>query len=394
MSTAKQEIKDRYYFIDYLRLHEFGKGEGIWTKNRNMLVKEHEHTPNLNLRARKGYKSYIQRCVKSILEWLFPEFTIIKPRNVFGYEIGKKNDNRQGNEVLQFDDAEDRIKMIVQRNLANRSFNDDIQSYARAVNDTQNVSFKNRYSGLKITLDEKKSKGYPVIKSLLPIRKEQEKLIEKADFDTLFKKTFIDGLRNTMLLKKGQKVRIAANGRFDNTSALGTIEDVKLLQGNNGESLELRYEVQTVNGLLTLHSRQLKPITQEEAEELGDTSASIISEYVERIIRYANENFRNASGVSTSSVFNLSREAIAREIVNSGDVSTAAEVRRINPDSQMLNRISISQDILSEDEMYEEEDESECYECGEYESECICCLDCGSYPCNCYPEDEASEWDD
>ena len=185
-NTLPSDLKDRYFFIDYLRLHRFGKENGIWKKNRNMLVKEHEYNSDRSIVARKGYKSYIQRCMKSILDWMFEGFVVSKPRNRFAYEVGRRN---QRHSVLDVTDKEDKIKYVIQRHLMDKSYEELMAAYALAVQTSPMISFRNQQAGLRVTLDEQRSLGYRNIKTLELIKGYQDQMLEAFDNGEVYKTT-------------------------------------------------------------------------------------------------------------------------------------------------------------------------------------------------------------
>jgi hypothetical protein len=389
--TIPAELKDRYYFIDYLRLHRFGKQAGIWKKNRNMLVKEHEYNEDANITARKGYKSYIQRCMKSILDTMYSDFTVIKPRNRFAYEIGKRANNRYQDLIESPEDSEEKIKFIIQRYLLSGEYSDLIIPYRDAVAESRFLSFKNNESGIVITLDPIRSFGYLAIRDLEKVREIQTKIIEVAsDKDKLLVSMLKTGLEKARLLPDNSNVRMLDDyGRP--TERYGIIKSSNIISGGyNGT--ELTYLIAFDTGReQSSFPNQFIPVrgeipTGEEATSLMSPTGTLL----ERIIEYANTNFRETAGVNSESIFRLSRAAIVREFTNNNDLHSATEVRRIEPTSEILSRIS------------SDHSEETCDECDEPQEDCECCSECGSADCQCeiysynYNEDfnEVEELDD
>jgi len=387
MEPIPTELRDRYYFIDYLRLHRFGKQAGIWKKNRNMLVKEHEYNTDDNITARKGYKSYIQRCMKSILDTMYSDFTVMKPRNRFAYEIGKRATNTRHQDIIELSgDSEEKIKFIIQRYLQTGEYSDLVIPYRDAVAESKFLSFKNNEAGLVVTLDNARSFGYLAIRDLEKVREIQTKMIEAAeDKDKLLGSMLKSGLEKARILPDGSSVQMLDDhGRP--TERYGTIRTSNLRTGYNGT--ELLYSVTSESGGdQNYYPNQFIPVRGERPEAGSQATLTAPSgTLLERIIEYANDNFGQTVGVNSESIFRLSRAAIAREFTNNSDMHSATETRRIEPTSEILSRI------------HSEHGEELCEECGQETENCHCCGECGCEECQCDDyndyDDETEEWDD
>jgi len=340
MPEISRDLRDRYYFIDYLRLHRYGKDNEIWKKNRNMLVREHEYSASSETRARKGYKSYIQRCMKSILDTLYPDFTIIKPRNVFGYEIGQKNDSNK--DLLDMGLAEDKIKLVLARYISAEDNADAVVAYRDAVLGAGRVSFKNKEAGLAIKLDDERSLGYQAVKELIQIRETQNALLEiGGDVNGLLKSLVIEGIEKAYKAPNGTRVQRLENGRPSNT--FGTIESVRDSSSYRGKyySYNIQWDNQQGQGTTAVYSDQVKIVYGEATEAAEVSRVESVSPLLDRIINYANENFGGTAGVDRGTIFSLARGAVVREILNDGDVHTAGIVRQMEPLASTLERIDV-----------------------------------------------------
>lgn len=381
LETIPAELKDRYYFIDYLRLHRFGKQAGIWKKNRNMLVKEHEYNSDANITARKGYKSYIQRCMKSILDTMYSDFLVMKPRNRFAYEIGKRASSRHQDPIKLSGDSEDKIRFIIQRYLQSGEYSALVTEYRDAVSASRFLSFKNNECGIIITLDHARSFGYLAIRDLERVREAQTKMIEAAeDKDLLLVNMLKTGIEKARLLADGTNVQLLDDyGRP--VARYGTVVSSNIRNhGNNGTEITYRIARTDSSGEQNYYSNQFIPMREplpEAGNEVVTTGA--VGTLLERIIEYANANFAETSGVNSESIFRLSRAAIVREFTNNNDLHSATEARRIEPDSETLGRI------------ISDHSEETCGECGEHEEDCDCCSECGYTDCQC---EEYQNYDD
>jgi len=339
-----KELRDKFYFIDYLRLHKFGKDQGIWSKNRNMLVKEDEYSNDFSIVARKGYKSYIQRCMHSILTHLFPNFDIIKPRSFFGYEIGKKYD-REDN-CLDLQNDEDKIKYILSRYLTSGTFEDIVSRYKRIIDQNPNLKYKNRDAGIKISLDPDRSMAYQVVKDLVKIKELQTEMIQIVENkEALIKEITKAFLHNARILPKGTKVKVASTNRE------GTIEAASV---QRVDTQPRYYLVRMSNGNEeSYHREQLVVLEGNEQARPIDP----IRDAIAMIIEYANQNFRETMGVNKSTIFNLSRSAILRNPQNGLSSYILAEIRGYQPDAEILDQI-----IPPSDESSDEENDADDFE--------------------------------
>lgn len=379
------DLKDRYFFIDYLRLHRFGKQNGIWKKNRNMLVKEHEYNRDSSIIARKGYKSYIQRCMKSILDWMFEGFAISKPRNRFAYEIGRRH-NRVS--ILDTSQAEDKVKYIIQRHLVDGSNQELVSAYAAAVQSSPMITFRNQQSGLRIDLDTERSLAYGNIKILQEIRGHQEKMIEVFDSGEVYKKLIIEGLIKTVKIPVGTVIQEIGDQR------IGTITDCTL--STAGRGTEIKYRVDFTDGdsgyRMREHFTVMSPaqIQITEGEDAIEVQPQVtIIPNLDRVIAYAETNFADATGINADAIFRLCRSAVVRELTSEGNAVAAVNLRGLEPTSQILSQLSGTHDIESEEDYDEDDDHDEetCYECEETVDNCCCCIDCGMYSCECEEEE-------
>lgn len=353
MSIASNEIKDRYFFIDYLRLHRFGKQAGIWKKNRNMLVKEHEYHSDHNIRARKGYQSYVQRCMKSIIDWYYPDFDIVKPRGVFGYEVGRKNDYQRSLLNIAGEEAssEDKIKMIIQRNLVNKDYQELISEYLEVINDSPGVALKNRDGGLKLSLNIERSEGYRVVQRLPLIRSIQNKLIEEAsNTDLLLKKMIVKGLDFVKKIPKGTSVEIIINE--SPSRLMATVLSADYHRSHRGTSIIYKVKRDDNNREERIPRADLKII---DGTSIAVQEEDSFSPIIRRVLNYANQNFTNTSGVNSEVIFNLSKSIIIRELLAENEMDLATELRRFSPSSVILSEINVVHEVIDEDEDIDDE---------------------------------------
>lgn len=347
--TVPNDIKDKYFFIDYLRLHSFGKQNKIWSKNRNMLVKADEYGPE---KSRKGYKSYIQRCTKSILDWLFPGFMILKPRNVFGYEIGKRN--YRDPESFNFQDKESVISYIVSRNMIDNSFQNIVGEYKTCVDVDPNIQFKNNYSGLKITFDPYRSMAYPTIKNLIKVKEAQEAMVNIAqDKAFLIKEILCAGLKKAIILEPG--IRVMYRGE---EYIVKSHESQEYSRSNGVSGTAQYYNLERVRDGAKqeyVEKRSLKVVSMDVPQIQNPVDA-----FVDRVILYANENLVNSQGVDKGTIFNLARSALIRSELANGtiDPELAVTIRHYYPDSRTLDRIELPEtEDFGEEDFDEENDE-------------------------------------
>lgn len=364
--SLSRELRDQYYFIDYLRLHRYGKQNGIWKKNRNMLVKECEYSNDANVVSRKGYKLYIQRCMKSILEYLNEGFDIIKPRNTFGYEIGKRDRNFGATKLNMAEDNEDRVRFILQRYLIEGKYSDIIAEYRDAVLNSSFLSFKNNESGIKIKLSEKRSFGYPAVMDLLKVKDAQAKMIAEAnDTNKIIKELILCGLSKIKKIPMGTFVEVIGNN----------LRGVVLSSSMSGSDFSIT--VQLSNGMTTTEPRRNIRILNE--ENVSDITSINSSPLVDRVIDYARNNFTSAAGINSDAIFRLSRSAVVSQLNRESNTQEANELRRLEPTSEMLSRITTDHSVTL------------CGTCEYPEDECECCSECGEHRCVC--EEDLEEWD-
>lgn len=355
--TISNELKDRYFHIDYLRLHRYGKSNEIWKKNRNMLVKEHEYSDDPSVVSRKGYQSYIQRCLKSILEDMYPDFEKVKPRRVFGYELGEKND--QNKDLLDLRLAEDRIKLLISRYLQTGDNSEAILRYRDAVLTASRVSFKNKEAGLKIVLDDQRSFGYQAVKELKEIREKQDVLLEIADdTDSIMKSMMVQGIARTWKMPVGTRVqRVGRNGPENIFGTIARLEN-QVSYGSPCFCYEVQWDNMTGQRTVRVNLENLIPVFGDQ-ESVPEVEENSVSPLLDRIIDHANVNFggRGSQGLDRNVIFNLARGAIVREILSDGDVHTAGIVRQIEATPETLARIDFRNEYVWTDEEGVELDE-------------------------------------
>lgn len=333
------ELKDKYFYIDYLRLHRYGKSNRIWVKNRTMLSREDQYNENPTVVTRKGYKSYVQRCLKSILDSMYPGFDIIKPRDLFGYEIGSKNDENK--DLLDFSQSEDKIKLILGNFLQNGDNSEAVLNYRDAVIGSNRISFKNKESGLRMTLDENRSYGYQAVQEIVSIRDTQDRLLSLAqDPKMILNSLLVQGLNKAREGKAGERVQEISSGEA--TGRTGTIHSASRSTRNGHDSLvyEIEWDTNAGQGNSNVRSENMSFLfgaDQIAPPDLGH------SQFLERIINYANENFATSGGVGTETIFNLSRGAIVRELIDNGDVESARIAGQIEALTPTLERITVGQ---------------------------------------------------
>lgn len=382
-----KELRDKYYFLDYLRLHRFGKQKGIWKKNRNMLVKEHEYSDDSTIRARKGYKSYIQRCMKSILDSMYQDFTIIKPRNRFSYEIGKRTTG-QHDIINVSQENEEKIKFIIQRYLMNGEYEDLVTRYRNLVSECPMLSFKNQEAGIIIMLDNDRSFGYQAVKALEGIRICQDAMITAAnDKDAILKDLINSGLEKCRTLLPGTRIQLLGN---DGTpqQTFGRVDRFRV-GTNSTRGSDNTVEITWDDGERDqMYINQVVVIRDPSAIQAPVPGAAPASRtpLMDRVLEYARNNFNNSSGINSDAIFRLARAAVIRELVNENNMHAATELRRLEPNSEILNSIGATHEAAPD---YDDEDE--CPECGYPEDDCHCCGNCGTYPCCCPDEEELQE---
>ena len=62
MMVMDKNIKRAFYFLDYLRMHSYGRKEKVFKKNRYMMDPDTAHC------AKKGYRAYIQRMFRDLVD--------------------------------------------------------------------------------------------------------------------------------------------------------------------------------------------------------------------------------------------------------------------------------------------------------------------------------------
>jgi len=345
-TRPRNEVKDRYFFIDYLRLHRFGRQNQIWKKNRNMLVREHEYSNSHEIRSRKGYQSYIQRVVKSILDWTYPDWEVFKPRNKFGYEIGRKNDSYRG--MLDLSLQEDKVKYLIQRNLMNNDYEGIVEEYKNLINDIPNITLKNREAGLIISLDQERSLGYQTVKNVQKIKEIHDRMANLVD-EQFYIKMLAQGLEKAQKLEAGTLVTV-----MDRPNEIGTIVEVKTEDGYRGTAYTYMVNITSlgirnycVGDITIVRGDGIIPV-------MPLPGRSIV---VQRVIDYANDNFGTSVGVNSEAIFSLSRAAIVRELLAENNMELASELRRVEATSDILNEISVGHEVDDEEEEEYTEDE-------------------------------------
>jgi len=170
-----KNFRDKYFYIDYIRLHKYGIEKKIWKRNKNMIQSSAEYDPST--KSRQGYQSYIQRALKPIIEYIYPDFLVFKPRSTFGYEIGEKNS-------LKFNTlktTEEKISFIISRYFLYHLYANEVNEYCGKIKNSKIIDSKNNYRGLIVNLNRDKPDGFLAVKELEEIREKQEEILKLFD---------------------------------------------------------------------------------------------------------------------------------------------------------------------------------------------------------------------
>lgn len=337
-----KELRDRYFFIDYLRLHRFGKRNGIWKKNRNMLVKDHEYSDDAPTKARKGYESYIQRCLKSILDNMYSDFPVIKPRRAFSYEIGSR-ENRLSSilNITNENSSEEKIKFIIERYLNNGEYADIVLPYRDIVQNSSLLSFKNNETGIKITLDKQRSLGYEAIKDLVRVRSLQDQMIAIVNNkDKMLIALLAEGMDKARSLPKGTRVMIL-NENGTPSQVYGNIltHNVTMRQTGSDTRIEIAMETEGRRNE-TQYPNRIRIIRGNEEDTPITDNALNSGGLTERVLQYCLENLSDSRNLDANIIFTLAKSAIIRELGREGDMESATILRRLDPDQSTLDRIN------------------------------------------------------
>ena len=184
MSTLQQKIKQTYFYMDYLRMHANGRELQLFKKNRHMLEPELADDP------KKGYKAFVQRIFKTLLDNEFASYLpIVKPRNSFGYNVGPREEELNGSgpqaspyraiDVMNGD--YEKLLYIYRRNLLYGEFQSQINNYLTALQNAECIQPRGRKFFFKIRLDEEKSKGWETIQAVRAIKQAHKEMIDAID---------------------------------------------------------------------------------------------------------------------------------------------------------------------------------------------------------------------
>jgi len=207
IKNSKEKIS---YYIDYLRLHRYGKQNKVFRKNRSMLNDEYSKD------NKKGYKAYIQRIFRDILLYEIGDVIdansdVQKPRNFFGYHIGPKN--IEETVILHLDRKMHRFAQIIRMNAYMGTDADLIGEYRDKILEG---NIESHYSGICLRLSLKYEKKFGAwhklkqIKQIIEIRRALLNRYENND-DLFIKQMIQKTIQKVAIIPDGTLVKIGEN---------------------------------------------------------------------------------------------------------------------------------------------------------------------------------------
>jgi hypothetical protein len=334
---SEEKIKRAFFYLDYLRLHNFGRKNKIFNKNRYML--NHLNSND----SKKGYKAYIQRVFRDLIgDSAYRAFgkgimLIKKPRDVFGYNVDdtKVYESYGGPDqryVPIFDgDPLEKARYAYKKTLLSGTFAEEFREMANIINNTSTLQ---QASGLafKIRLDNKKSKGWETLKSVERIFEIMKDTGEKLEPETLIKSTIVELLSNVRKPVVGMQFYKMGTGGAQ-TNIVYTIDRVEPRHGNSGrvKYYEVYYQPRPGTRAQRTTSKNIQLLFNEEGQfetremvitrELGSRAAILL---------------RDSRGITEDAALRLARVSYARELMELGE----------DDDVVILNNTEINESLI------------------------------------------------
>ena len=206
LKEVNEKVRQAHFFLDYLRLHQLGKKQKVFKKNREMMKADCADD------SKTGYKSYIYRMIKSFLDQDFTHTTVTKPRGLFSYHFGidSKLVSRGGYNLavgrfLPISKSNDfKIMYLFRRHLLYREDTPKVIEYVNTLDSMKYIKPMTYKMFHKVVFCHDKSKGYDALMELYTMKNAYLALLETYNPEKHLKDSIAALLNKTMKVKMGQ----------------------------------------------------------------------------------------------------------------------------------------------------------------------------------------------
>ena len=325
-----EDLKDKYFYLDFFRLYKYAIKNKLLSRLKMAINKETKDD------KKKGYEVYILKVFRPIILHLFNFLPVFKPRNCFGYEIGKRNDERRGQ--LKWNDTEDKLKFALREyqffqeedeifrklsSLIGGKFNFDIPEAFHLIR-REIIKRKTRGVGLVIHLDKQFSFAWDTVKRLIEVSKlYKEVLVKMNNPEGFIKRHIVRGLKNSFNLMNATHIR--------EHSHLGGIftSDLKEVIKNSGHYVIIKMDRESSQTKKVYFPYLYPFFNNKEEGSVEDSGFKLILEYI----------LNELAGAKTDSLalFNLAKSALQTRYAE--DETVLEQVNSVFVDAPILKKI-------------------------------------------------------